>query len=95
MENKFLKLGVGLLISILFLGVIIYADSNGVWHRADDVRVGTFGIDEGDSASYYVFNNPVRFNSVVQASTDVAITGELKVNTIRPNSNGNVVIVLG
>ncbi len=98
MENKLFKFIIALFISMLFLGVVIYADSTGVWHNPNDVQIGIFGKDEvnyGSTTDYYVFDNPVRFNGFVQVNDDVAVTGELKVNTIRPNTNGNVVIILG
>jgi hypothetical protein len=34
----------------------MYADSNGVWHRAEDIVGGTFGTDEG-TPKFYFLNN--------------------------------------
>ena len=34
------------LIVMLFLGSIVWADSNGVWHRVEDIQGGIFGSDE-------------------------------------------------
>lgn len=164
MENKILKLGIALFISMVLLGTLIYADENGIWHKAEDIQVGIFGLDEpnyNSGTDYYIFDNPVRFNGVLQGLNDIVykgteldarfvnenqansissamitdlevtssdvnfnyadsgakggsavnsnscnsdteceiatgtISGELKVNTIRSNGNGNVVIVLG
>ena len=52
-------------IFLLLIFGIVYADTNGVWHRSEDVRVGTFGNDEGDNSNFYNFINPVGFNSDV------------------------------
>ena len=50
-----------LLLLFIFLGSIVWADSNGVWHRAEDVQGGIFGSDEQDvSASIgFRFLNPL------------------------------------
>ena len=57
--NKLLILG------IVFIFVIlgIYADNNGVWHFAEDVKPGIFGQDEdGDNSSLnYTFITKVFF----------------------------------
>lgn len=79
-------------ITLLFLGIsgFIWADNNGVWHKAEDVRGGIFGHDEQDVTGGYSFINPVSFND------NVSVNGDLKVNTITSNSpNGNVIIQLG
>lgn len=65
----------------LIVGGIVFADTNGVWHNSEDVRSGTFGTDEADGE--YVFENPVEFNN------------EIRVNSIKSSSGGNVVIQLG
>ncbi|MFW6286263.1 MAG: hypothetical protein ACOC16_04040 [Nanoarchaeota archaeon] len=36
-----------LLLMILVFGGFIWADTNGVWSLAEDIRAGTFGDDEG------------------------------------------------
>lgn len=48
-----------LVLFVLVFGGIVLADSNGVWHKAEDVQGGTFGNDEQDvSASIgYTFKN--------------------------------------
>lgn len=42
--NKYV-LGIVLIVGVLFAGAYA-ADSNGVWHRAEDIRPGLFGGDE-------------------------------------------------
>lgn len=39
----------------LFFGGFVWADTNGVWHRAEDIAPGIFGSDEMDGT--YRFNN--------------------------------------
>lgn len=80
---------ISIVLAFLFLGSLVWADSNGVWHRAEDIQGGVFGSDEQIVTSGYSFVNPVTFND------DVTIGTEIKVNTIRSNGNGNVVIILG
>lgn len=155
MNNKFLKLSVAVLFSVLFLGSLIWADGNGIWHLAKDVQPGIFGADDADTSTFYIFQNPINFiNNALYKGTELdtryvneaqansitstmigdgevtnteinfnysdstskggnainsnsctgdaqcemavgVVSGELKVNTIRSNGNGNVVIVLG
>lgn len=44
-----------LLIVLVFVG-FSWADTNGVWHRAEDILAGTFGSDEVNN-SLYIFPN--------------------------------------
>ena len=64
-------LGVG----IFFTG-LVWADTNGVWHDAEDVRAGTFGADEGDTTTPYVFNNPVQMDNTLQVEKIEAPPGK-------------------
>lgn len=52
------------IISLVFISLIslAFADSNGIWHEAADIKGGTFGSDE--SPTSYTFNVPVYFNSI-------------------------------
>ncbi len=88
-----------LVFSTLFILSLVYADTNGVWHEAMDVKPGTiFGSDElnyGDDSTYYTFNNPFRSMKYSQFDSNVTIKGELKVDVISPNSGSSVVIQLG
>ena len=73
------------LIAILFaIFTIVWADSTGVWHRAEDIRGGTFGGDEQPDTSEYTFINPVNVNSTLRANVIAS-----------NNANGNVIIQLG
>ena len=64
-------------ISLVFLGVFIWADSNGVWHETKDIRVGTFGLDEQDTISSFNFLNPVVFNNDVILNKSKNCIGKL------------------
>ena len=155
MKNNFKSILTSIFITVLFLGTIVWADTNGIWHLTKDVMPGTFGADEGDTSTSYIFQNPVSFtNSLIYKGTELdakyvnenqansitsamitdgqvtnndvnfnyatsgskggsatnsnscnadgiceittgTISSELKVNTIRSNGNGNVVIIVG
>lgn len=47
---------------IIFFGALVFADSNGIWHKPEDVLGGTFGADE--VVSQYAFVSPVYFSSI-------------------------------
>ena len=86
-----------ILVFLLFTS-LVYADSNGIWHRAEDVRPGFFGSDEanyGDDATYYTFNNPFRCIKNSYFEKNVTIRDTLKVDVIKPNNADNVEIQLG
>ncbi len=50
-----------LLLFVIFFGGFVWADTNGVWHNAEDVRGGIFGNDEQDvtASSGFIFRNQV------------------------------------
>lgn len=51
----------GLVLSVLVLfGGVAFADSNGVWIKAEDVRAGTFAADENNGD--FVFPDNVEIN---------------------------------
>ncbi|MDA3855162.1 MAG: hypothetical protein PF569_02800 [Candidatus Woesearchaeota archaeon] len=82
-KNKSILAIISLFI-ILFMSMFLYADVNGVWHRAEDIRGGIFGLDQDEAPTDYQFINPVDFDD------------EITVTTIKSsNGNGNVVIQLG
>ena len=55
---------IAILSTILTLMVgYTYADSNGIWHEAEDVRPGVFGADENGTIGSYIFNDTVAFNN--------------------------------
>ncbi len=100
----------GFLAITLFFAGLVWADANGIWHRAEDVRVGIFGDDEGDDTTSYVFNNPVTFNKVITIGDIIEDQDDntyyvdpsanskmdtLDVQVIRSGTDGNVIIQLG
>lgn len=48
---------------ILFFIGLVWADSNGIWYVAEDVRGGVVGSDEQANTTYFGFINPVFINS--------------------------------
>ncbi len=76
-----------LLILILFLGGFVWADSNGVWHRAEDVQGGIFGNDEQDTSASIGF----RFLNQVIFDTDVYYKGiELDARYVNENQSNSI-----
>jgi len=84
--------------TLILSGFIVWADSNGVWHEAKDVRPGTiFGSDEAhyaDGTTYYTFNNLFRSMKYSQFDSDVQIKGKLEVNKIETSPGSNLEIKL-
>jgi len=65
--------------TLILSGFIVWADSNGVWHEAKDVRPGTiFGSDEAHYADGTTFDS------------DVQIKGKLEVNKIETSPGSNL-----
>jgi hypothetical protein len=86
-----------LILTILILGSLSWADSNGVWIFAKDIQPGTFGSDElgyGDPSYYYTFNNPIHCIQYSQFDSNVSINGTLYVDTIKSKSGNGVNIEL-
>jgi len=76
------KIFSALFITIILLGGLIWADTNGVWHNAEDIKAGVFGDDEENGD--FIFNN------------NLIINQNLKVNKIQPRTlGGNVEILIG
>jgi hypothetical protein len=63
-----------ILISIIFTS-LIYADTNGVWHSAEDVVGGTFGTDEGTLPFYFLNNVGV---GTTTATSILTVNGSTK-----------------
>lgn len=57
----------------LFGAFFVFADSNGIWHEAADIRGGVFGSDEQEEGILFSFINPVLFNSKVTFKEKVGI----------------------
>lgn len=71
----------------LILGGIVWADTNGVWHLAEDVRPGVFGSDEG-MITGYSFVNPLSLNSDTTykgVELDARFINEGQINSISSN----------
>jgi len=71
----------------IFLGGFVWADTNGVWHRAEDVRLGIFGGDEQGNGTEYIFINPVKFGDKLLSLTDpltyfINISGRTQLNDV-------------
>ncbi len=65
----------------LVLLSLVYADSNGVWNYAKDLRFGVLGLDEegfGLDGYEYIFNNSVSFLKNILG--DFNVSGNLYVN---------------
>lgn len=61
-------------LAILFLAQVLYADNNGIWVDAKDIRAGTFGSDE--SSGNFVFPNNLNVGNTFQAS-QARVSGNL------------------
>jgi len=87
---------------ILLLSIfIVYSESNGIWHYAEDVVPGIFGDDQNNGN--YIFEDPViirgasfniqddSFSTYLYANST---TGNIGIGTTNPNTkldvNGNV-----
>ncbi len=71
-----------LILSILLFGGVIWADSNGVWQRAEDIRAGIFGGDEG--------GGEFTFNTTLNLNNSVYYYGN-ELNSTFVNSNGDTI----
>jgi len=88
---------------------LVWADSNGIWHEASDIRGGTFGDDEV-AVTDFRFINDVTFDEKIivgdtiedgdnsSYSMDLDSNTKMKdldVNIIKSGTSGNVIIQLG
>ncbi len=67
-----------ILFVVFIFGGLIYADSNGVWHRAEDVRAGVFGSDE-ITGTDYTFPNNLNVTSNVNVGQNILIDGNTSI----------------
>lgn len=87
MKKGFIVITIAVFIAIFSF---VWADTNGVWHRAEDIVGGVFGQDEQGETTDYTFINPVNFND------SVIVNSGIEVDVIKSNNaDGNVVIQLG
>ncbi|MFW6285782.1 MAG: hypothetical protein ACOC16_01265 [Nanoarchaeota archaeon] len=42
-----------LILCSLIVGGIVWGDTNGIWHKAEDIKPGIFGGDEGHGDYYF------------------------------------------
>jgi hypothetical protein len=73
------------LLLILFFGGLVWADSNGIWNEAADLRGGTIGSDEQDVTSNFTFINPVYFTQNLfykNQEIDLRYVNEAQANSI-------------
>ena len=89
MKNYISKMLVLFGFILVLFTALSWADNNGVWTRAEDVRAGTFGSDEGVGSAEYRFIDPVVMED------ELNVTGELHVETIRSASGSDIIIQLG
>lgn len=65
MFNIFLLFG-------FFIGGFVWADTNGVWDRAQDIVAGTFGADQGNGTFIFPDNLTVNKNLNVKNNVNVS-----------------------
>ena len=77
--NKLFIINLVLIFSLI--SIFIYADTNGVWHRAEDIRAGIFGSDEGGGD--FGFTNNVNIANNLQVAT---INGGIPITSLNIRS---------
>lgn len=86
----------GTIIAILalFFAGAVWADSNGVWVDASDIRGGTFGGDEAAFTANYIFENSVDFNAEI-TTKDITIDSDstLKTDVIESSTPGQSIVI--
>ena len=69
------------ILSLFLLSTSAFADTNGIWINAGDVRGGIFGSDESNSDFSFIglvsFNDVVNFNQRVNLNNDTIYKGTL------------------
>ena len=81
------------LILLLVFGGVIYADTNGIWTRAEDVRPGIFGSDEGGDGFEFTtqvnFTDEVNVNNInIRIICDENGNNCIQPDNIGPTGNG-------
>ena len=61
------------ILSVMVFGGFVWADTNGVWVFAEDIRPGTFGADEGSGE--YIFPTNVT-TPIININDQICINGE-------------------
>lgn len=93
-----------LIVSALLFGGLVWADSNGIWFFAKDIRGGVFGADENNQDFSFigevVFYDDIYISKFIKKNDfsfdieETSVFNELEINQIQGNS-GNVLFVLG
>ena len=65
------------IITILLFGGLVWADTNGIWHYATDIRSGIFGADEDGVGGGFSFISDVTFNADVNLNNVSNCAGKL------------------
>lgn len=71
-QGRRLTIPLTLFVIFAFFG-LVYADSNGIWNKAEDVRGGIFGADENGVIGY-VFINPLTIDSELNVNGNASIS---------------------
>ena len=66
-----------LILTILLFGGFVWADTNGIWHYAKDIRSGIFGFDKDGIDGGFSFISDVTFNADVNLNNVSSCTGKL------------------
>ena len=74
MDKKLGFFGVFIGAFLLLLGGVVFADTNGIWHLAEDVRGGVFGADEG--YPNYIFPRNLTVNRTLDVGGNFEVTGD-------------------
>ena len=93
-KNKIIFFCKGIFLLLIFFSINIYADSNGIWEFASDLRVGIFGEDENDTTSPYTFQNPLILTNNLTTSGNIGV-GTLPSSIMKLNIMGDIAIENG
>lgn len=82
---------------LLFSTNLVLADSNGIWHKADDIAGSIFGNDEQDKTSNFSFINNVYFNQEILIhsvkslnSNGIIFKTSNNIDSLFISNNGNI-----
>lgn len=76
---------------ILFFGGFIWADTNGIWHRAEDVEPGIFGDDYDGINSNYTFNLDLYLNSDLFVKSKLILDSINSCDSLDTDSTGKII----
>ncbi len=86
---------------LLFVGVILafsfvaYADTNGIWRNAEDIRAGVFSADEFFTGKY-IFTSDLNVWGDLIVKEKVVVSGtDFLLNTLQINGNAQFSEALG